>query len=227
MKKLLPLCILGIAFGMIEASVVIYLRPFFAPADSPFSLVLLNPEGMTALQRTLLTVEAWREIATLLLIAGAAAVAARSLLHWAAYFVFTFAVWDIFYYIWLSVRIGWPQTLMQWDILFLIPKMWLAPVLVPLLISVMGIVMSMVVVRTLDLRRSVHMAFYHWTPVCLALLLWLISFLNKSDKGMTSFPESYSWWLFVLGMIFCIAATVLFYREFLFKHRNFMFRTKA
>ena len=226
MKKLLPLLVLGIAFGIIEATVVIYLRPFFAPANDPFALVILRPEAMSDLQKTLISAEVWREAATLLLLAAAATIAARSILYWLSYFVFTFAVWDIFYYIWLSVRIGWPHSLFDWDILFLIPRMWLAPVLAPCLISLAGIAMSMIMVRTLDVRRSIRLLFYHWSPVVLALFLWLISFLNKSEKGMTSFPASYSWWLFIPGMVMCAAVTAVFYREFLYKHRSFMFRTR-
>jgi hypothetical protein len=226
MRKLFPLLLLGIAFGVIEASVVIFLRPHFSTTDAPFSLRLLTPETMTALQKTLLSAELWREAATLLLLAGAAAVAARSFFHWASYFVFTFGVWDLFYYIWLSVKIGWPSSLLDWDILFLIPKMWLAPVLAPIIISLIGIVMSVLMVRALEVRGAVRLQFYHWVPVALSLLLWLISFLNKSHAGMTAFPESYSWWLFILGAVICVAAAVNFYREFLLRHRNLMFRTR-
>ncbi len=226
MKKLFPLLLLGIAFGIIEASAVLYLRPHFSTIEAPFALKLLTPETMSAFQASLLKAELWREAATLLLLAAAAAVAARSLLHWASYFVFSFGVWDLCYYIWLNVRIGWPSSLLDWDILFLIPKMWLAPVIVPCVISVIGIVMSVLMVRALDVRGHVRLAVYHWGPVAFSLLLWLISFLNRSHSGMTEFPDSYSWWMFILGAVICVASAANFYREFLLRHRSMMFRTR-
>jgi hypothetical protein len=227
MKKLIPYFFLGASFGIIEASVVIVLRPHFSDAKAPFALKLIAYDTLNALQETLLSTELWREAATIVLLAAAAAIAARTFLHWASYFVFTFGIWDIFYYIWLSLKIGWPHSLLDWDILFLIPKMWLAPVLVPCMISLTGIIMSMIMVRTLSVRGSVRMQVYHWAPVLLALLLWLISFLNKSEKGMTAMPQSYSWWLFILGLLLCIGSTFMFYREQLYRHKSFMFRTRG
>lgn len=224
MKKLIPLFLFGAAFGVIEASVVIYMRPLFNAGGDAFALRVIRPETLSVLQKVILTTELWREVATLVLLAAAAAVAARSLLYWASYFVFSFGVWDIFYYIWLKVRIGWPASLLDWDILFLIPRMWFAPVIVPCIISLMGISMSVLVVRTLDVCRSIRMQFYHWLPVAFAMLLWLVSFLNRSTIGMTAFPVSYSWSLFIIGMVLCVAGTVMFYRDFLHKHRSFMFR---
>ncbi|MFH1062114.1 MAG: hypothetical protein V1747_04420 [Candidatus Omnitrophota bacterium] len=38
-----------------------------------------------------------------------------------AYFLTIFAVWDIFYYVWLKLLLGWPRSIFDWDILFLIP----------------------------------------------------------------------------------------------------------
>ena len=64
--------------------------------------------------------ELGRELATLILLAAMAWLAAKSFNEWLAYFIFGFAVWDIFYYIWLALIIKWPSSLMDWDILFLI-----------------------------------------------------------------------------------------------------------
>ena len=43
--------------------------------------------------------------------------------------------WDIFYYVWLKVLLNWPATLLDWDVLFLIPVAWASPVLYPVLVS--------------------------------------------------------------------------------------------
>ena len=56
------------------------------------------------------------------------------------YSFFAFGLWDIFYYIFLKVFIGWPNSVMDPDILFYIPLPWWGPVLAPVLISVLMIV---------------------------------------------------------------------------------------
>jgi len=52
-----------------------------------------------------------------------------------AYFFFAFGIWDIFYYVFLRLTIGWPQTLGDLDIFFLLPFPWVGPVFVPIAIS--------------------------------------------------------------------------------------------
>ena len=37
------------------------------------------------------------------------------------YSVVAFGVWDIFYYVFLKMMCGWPHSLFDWDILFLLP----------------------------------------------------------------------------------------------------------
>jgi hypothetical protein len=45
--------------------------------------------------------------------------------------MFVFGIWDLFYYVWLKVCLGWPSSLLTWDVLFLIPVPWVGPVLAP------------------------------------------------------------------------------------------------
>ena len=55
-------------------------------------------------------------------------------------FLWTFAFWDLFYYVSLYVLIKWPSKLTTTDVLFLIPAPWIAPVWFPVLISSLTIV---------------------------------------------------------------------------------------
>jgi hypothetical protein len=50
-------------------------------------------------------------------------------------FLWTFALWDISYYAWLRLTIGWPASLINSDVLFLIPVPWVAQVWFPMLVS--------------------------------------------------------------------------------------------
>jgi len=57
-----------------------------------------------------------------------------------AFAFITFGLWDIFYYIWLRVFIGWPQSILEPDLLFLIPLPWWGPVLSPVLIALLMVI---------------------------------------------------------------------------------------
>ena len=59
-------------------------------------------------------------------------------------FLFIFGIWDIIYYMALKILIGWPESLLTWDILFLIPITWTGPVLAPVICSLLMIAMALV-----------------------------------------------------------------------------------
>jgi len=69
-----------------------------------------------------------------MLAAVAMLIAGRPLVR-LAYFLFCFAVWDIFYYLFLKLLLAWPPSLLTWDVLFLIPVVWVGPVLAPVLVA--------------------------------------------------------------------------------------------
>ena len=56
------------------------------------------------------------------------------------YAAVAFGIWDIFYYVFLRVMCGWPRSLFDWDVLFLLPLPWWGPVLAPVSIAVLMIV---------------------------------------------------------------------------------------
>jgi hypothetical protein len=56
-----------------------------------------------------------------------------------ATFLWAFAFWDISYYVGLWATIRWPTSLVDLDVLFLIPVPWIAQVWFPLLVSLMTI----------------------------------------------------------------------------------------
>ncbi len=117
----------GIAMGLLEAIVVVYLRELYFPGGFRFPLRLI-PEQM-------LRMEALRELSTLIMLAAFAAAAARKPILRFSVFLLAFGVWDIFYYVFLKVLLNWPDSLLTWDVLFLIPITWLGPVLAPVLCS--------------------------------------------------------------------------------------------
>src|SRR5205814_8206179 len=52
-------------------------------------------------------------------------------------FLYVFGIWDIAYYAWLKLLLGWPTQWLEWDVLFLIPWPWLGPWLAPALVSLL------------------------------------------------------------------------------------------
>ncbi|MBK6345556.1 MAG: hypothetical protein IPF68_06385 [Bacteroidales bacterium] len=84
----------------------------------------------------------------MLLVAGI--IAGRNSAQRFVFFLFCFAIWDIFYYVFLYLLIGWPASLLDWDILFLLPVPWIGPVLAPCLLSLM---MIMLIILVVWLRR--------------------------------------------------------------------------
>ena len=67
-----------------------------------------------------------------------------------AYWLLAFGVGDIFYYAWLRVLLGWPSSLGDRDLLFLLPDEWWAPVWQP----VLGLGRSFIAVATIVLAKT-------------------------------------------------------------------------
>jgi len=143
-KTLILTGIFGIAFGFVEAAVVVYLRSAtgFLTLKNGMLLNAVNfqnfyqqPSALLGLPASLFTIEIYRETATLVMIASVAMLSARKMRERWAVFFWTFAFWDISYYagLWLTIR--WPSSLTSPDILFLIPAPWVSQVWFPLLIS--------------------------------------------------------------------------------------------
>jgi hypothetical protein len=130
----------GTAFGMTEAALVIYVRRLLGWQEGLDYADLLARQGQalhwrafTELfqQQQLLGLEIAREAGTIFLLLGAAVAAGRSGRERAGLFLFTFAVWDLTYYLFLYLFIGFPQSLTATDVYFLIPITWYGPVWFP------------------------------------------------------------------------------------------------
>ena len=195
--------VLGAAFGYIEAAVVVYLRAIFHPDGFIFPLAV---DFLSDKTRDLLLTEAGREAATIVLILSACLLAGHNRRQRVAYFLIIFAVWDIFYYIWLKVLIGWPVSVMDWDILFLIPLAWAGPVLAPVLVSVVMLVFAGIILYRDGQGRPVKASFWEWAGFIAAGIVMVASFiiagLHISESDYSSY---FSWMLFAAGLFGAIA----------------------
>ena len=140
----------GIAFGFVEASVIVYIRaavgllPGYGGTLSDVTRlsadIYQQAQILGELPRSLLVVDFFREATTIIMLLSVALLTTKRLRERWAIFLWTFAVWDIFYYIGLWATVRWPSSLLTPDVLFLIPVPWFSQVWFPVLVSVLTIV---------------------------------------------------------------------------------------
>jgi hypothetical protein len=153
-----------------------------------------------------------------------------------AWFLYTFAVWDIFYYIWLKLLLNWPSSLFTWDVLFLIPVPWIGPVLAPVICSLTMILLAALIILLQRKEVDFRINMVEWgllilgTLIILVTFMWDYSAIIIRDGLLSKFwmltndtvvlsnllmyiPVSYSWLAFVLGEILILTAIVFMYRR--------------
>jgi hypothetical protein len=173
------------AMGILEAAVVVYLRRIYYPGGFAFPLAPMEP--------AILRVEVTREAATLVMLACVAGLAAERAWPRLMAFLVAFGVWDVTYYAGLKLFLDWPASWLTPDILFLIPKFWVGPVLAPVLVSALWIVAGL----TLH-RRPVRMRPADWIGAAGAAAIVLASFLLP--LGTPEHPR-FAWPLFGAGLL--------------------------
>lgn len=207
MKKFCIVVIFGIAFGYIEAAVVVYLRAIFYPDGFVFPLTDFGTG--TLLGRLLLT-EVGREAATIVLILTGAWLFGQNRRQRFAYFLTIFAVWDIFYYVWLKVLLNWPASIMDWDILFLIPVAWASPVLAPVLISLTMLIFAAIILYRDFSGHPIKATGLDWLGFISSSVLVVASFcIAGLHIAQPDFKSYFYWLLFAFGYV---SATALFLR---------------
>jgi len=133
--KLSLLALFGISMAHLEGVVVVYLRKALGMLDSES-----NKESLEKFPERYLKIEKSREVATIVMLGVIAYIAGATWTERGIFFLWTFAFWDLFYYLSLYILIKWPPSLTTIDVLFLIPKPWIAPVWFPIGVSFLTII---------------------------------------------------------------------------------------
>lgn len=139
-ERWLIVVLYALAMAWVEAAVVFYIRSMIHRIE-PYQATPLPIAGGLGLAETI------REAATLIMLVTVGWLAGRTWRSRAAYATLAFGVWDIGYYLWLIPLTGWPHSLYDWDILFLIPLPWWGPVWAPVSIALLMIVFGTLVSR--------------------------------------------------------------------------------
>jgi hypothetical protein len=143
MEKYVLLAIFGIAMAHLEGVVVVYLRKILGITDSQS-----NKESLKNFPKQYIFIEKTREIATIVMLLILALLVGETWLDTLIIFLWTFAFWDLFYYFSLYLLIKWPPKLTTIDVLFLIPRPWIAPVWFPIGVSSITIIVIAVLLLT-------------------------------------------------------------------------------
>jgi len=148
-KPLFASGVFAAAFGFVEAMVVVYLRAAtgllpgyqgtLADVVRRSGEFYQQSQAINQFPQSLLTLEGFREAATIVVLLSVAFLTAANMRSRAAVFLWTFAIWDGTYYAALWATVRWPLSLADRDVLFLIPRPWISPVWFPLLVSALAI----------------------------------------------------------------------------------------
>ena len=203
MKQLLLLLTLfSVAMALLEAAVVVYMRRLYYP-ENPLDLFPMQFLGQYDP-----ILELSREVATIVMIVAVALLAAqKTRTRQFAAFVFVFGTWDLFYYVWLKVLIDWPRTWLEWDVLFLIPMVWLGPWICPAAIAALFMVWGG---WTLMSQREIRFTPISSTVFTVGSVLGLVAFMQpvagmNNEELSQYLPSGFWWWLFAISYVLMVA----------------------
>ncbi len=186
----------AVAMAYLEAAVVVYLQK--AIEITPAQLFPLQKPGSMG---NLAAIEVGREGATLVMLAAIGWLAGRRGVDRLAWTAVAFGVWDIFYYGWLWLFIGWPGSPGTWDVLFLIPVPWAGPVWAPMCVSLALIVFGLAAARETEGGRIPAVDARLAGLAVLGGLVVVLSFTAQAPGLINGdMPGWYPWPVFVAGM---------------------------
>ena len=182
--------------ALLEAVVVVYIRGLLSITDDHVSL---GPY---------VRMEMGREAATIVMLVAVGWMAGRRGCERWAYGLFAFGLWDIWYYVWLKVLIGWPATFLDWDVLFLLPLRWWGPVLSPVLIAASICVTAVLAVVRMERGERLAITGARVGGVAAGGLLALYVFMSDALHALltgqpdwaTLRPGPFKWPLFLIAL---------------------------
>ena len=211
-RILVWLTLYAIAMAYVEAALVVHLRQLYY-ADN-----LLTIFPLRLLSHTDLVIELVREAATILMLVTVAFLAERGNGRRFAAFVYIFGVWDLGYYSCLKLLIDWPQTWLEWDVLFLLPWPWFGPWITPAAIALLftgwgaWVLLSEHQPRISWLSASLFVG-----GAVLGLTAFLLPAADLLPRGEVAFqgyqPEHFAWSLFMLGFVAMTAGLIFALRN--------------
>jgi len=210
MRRLFWITVFSISMALVEAGVVIYLRALYYPEGFSFPLAIITTRHFIF--------EIARETATILMLISVSTLIGKRFWEKFAYFLICFGVWDIFYYIWLKIAIGWPLSLLDWDILFLIPLPWIGPVVAPVTIAIMMILAGLFILFLFKRGYDFRPSSLAWVMTIIGTLVILYSFMRDTGASLHQhMPLPYRYEALITGEIFYILAIFISWKNTVYK----------
>ncbi|MCX6544643.1 MAG: hypothetical protein NTV05_09545 [Acidobacteria bacterium] len=199
----------AVAMAWVEAAVVYYLRTLVGRIE-PYQADPLPMIGGLG------SAELVREAATLVMLLAVGLLAGRAWRTRLGYAAVAFGVWDVSYYVCLKVMCGWPHSLLDWDVLFLLPLPWWGPVLAPVLVALLMIAWGTLASQCELPQRTPLPEGWTWAPnaagIVLALYVFMADAIRVAPQGVTAIvnvlPVRFNWPLFAVALSL-MAAPVL------------------
>ena len=206
-RRLVWVGVFALAMAFVEAAVVVYLRRVLGVVDLLRDVAVYDP--------AIALTEIGREAATLLMLLALGFATGRSLQSRIGFALFAFGIWDILYYVWLRLLLGWPRSLLTEDVLFLIPVPWWGPVLAPVLIALLATAFGAVLVARDETGRAVRLGGIEWTALLAGMTIVLYTFMADAISALPASaeelgrlkPTSFLWAPYVAGfaaMVFAL-----------------------
>ncbi|MCK4663856.1 MAG: hypothetical protein KAT68_13385 [Bacteroidales bacterium] len=167
-KIIINVTIFSIAMAFLESSVVVYLRELYYPEGFDFPLVFM--------EKHIAITELLREASTIIMLIYLGILAGKTISEKFAYFLYSFAIWDIFYYVFLKFLLGWPESIFTWDLLFLIPVAWVGPVISPVIISLTMIIFAQAIIYFNRKKENVKILKNEWLVLIIGSLVVITAF---------------------------------------------------
>jgi len=213
--------VFAVAMAWVEAAVVFYLRTMSNRIEPYQSEPMPIIAGFASVKLP-------REFATLVMLFAVGWLAGRTWRTRIGYTVIAFGVWDIFYYVFLKMICGWPHSLLDWDVLFLLPLPWWGPVLAPVLIALLMILWGALVIHFEQTRTPALSNRHAWilnsAGVALALYVFMADAIAVSPHGLeairTVLPEKFNWPLFCVALALMSAPVVQIIRQLWLRQRT-------
>lgn len=200
-KKIIPVGIFAVSMAFVEAAVVVYIRRIYSIGDLLLDVPPFDP--------ILAPIEVGRELATLIMLLSVGWAVGKSLQARLSFTFFTFGVWDVFYYFWLIIFIGWPDSLLSTDILFLIPLPWWGPVIAPVLIACLMIAGGVFALMAEGRGRKIKFSNTEGASLISGIVIMLYSFMEDAlrllpaDANTLSQirPAGFNWPIYTIGLL--------------------------
>jgi hypothetical protein len=217
----------AIAFAWVEGAIVVYLREIYFGGSFSFPVVTEWREGELVVDK-LMRIEFGRELATIIMLVAVGCAAGKTSWQKFCFFMIAFGLWDMFFYLWLWVMVRWPESLMTWDLLFLLPLPWVGPVITPVLIALAMTVAGSLIILYEEKGYTIYWQWFDFFILLGCGFFLIVAFCwdwrniirVPGDELHTGIPNPFAWWLYIPAYLFSVVYFALRLKKTVLAHKN-------